>query len=135
MLRREKQLSVFLENKPGQLADLCGILAEANINIRAVSVVDTVEHGLVRLLVDQPDKAREKAQEAGFNFLEAEVLTVKLPDRPGILAELARLLGNAGLNIQYLYGSTTEIGQPALVVLRVLDIDRAEEVLTNWQAS
>ncbi len=121
------QLSVFLRNKPGVLAEMCGELAKENINIRAISVSDTVDHAVVRLIVDEPDKALHLLGEHGVLVVETELLAMQLPDGPGVLADAARKLCDAGVNIEYAYGSGGA-GECSLMI-RVSDNDKAQAAL------
>ena len=133
-VRRVQQLSVFLENRAGQMALFCSCLAEAGAHVLALSVADTIEHGLVRCVVDKPDDLCAAISTYGFNCLRAEVLAVELPDRIGSLASFAECLGNADVNIQYLYGSHLPDEDNGLLIVRVLDLDAAEKALENWAA-
>ena len=128
-LRRVQQLSVFLENRPGQLSLLCDCIAEADVRILAMTVADTVEHGLVRIVVDEPDAADRVIKEGGFNCLRTEALAVELPDTVDALCRVSDSLSRAHVNIQYLYGSRIEPDAAQLMIVRVLDLDRAEEAI------
>ncbi len=107
-----KQLSLFLENKVGVLAKLCRALAAAKVSLKAISVSDSVDHAVVRLVVDKPLKARRLFEEHNLLVIENDVLAVGIPDRPGELGRVAARLGKAKLNIDYLYGSSAN-GEPA----------------------
>jgi hypothetical protein len=131
-VRQVDQLSVFLENRAGQMALLCSCLVEAGVNVEAISVADTIEHGLVRLVVDHPDRICSVLESNGFNCLRATVLAVELPNRSGALASFADCLGNAGVNIQYVYGSLLPADEQGLVIVRVLDVAAAEKALLEW---
>lgn len=134
-VRRLEQLSVFLENRAGQMALLCSSLAEAGVNVLAISVADTIEHGLVRCVTDQTDAVCEAIISNGFNCLRTEVLVVELPSATGTLAEMSELLASEGVNLQYLYGSHLPADAGGLLVLRVLDLDHAEQILNSWTPS
>ncbi|MDD2484982.1 MAG: ACT domain-containing protein [bacterium] len=123
------QISVFLENKSGRLAELTEILAEASINIRALSVAETVDYGVLRLIVDKPDLACERLRQAGFTITETQVLALEIPDRPGGLADVIRLLSNAGINVEYVYAFVGKAKDNAIVVLRLEEIDQAVKLL------
>jgi hypothetical protein len=123
----EKQLSVFLENKPGVLAEVCRTLAEQGVNIRGMSISDTVDHAVVRLIVNDPQKAIHVLGEHGALVVETEVLAVKLDDKPGRLAELAEKFAQAEVNIEYAYGSSNDTH--ATVFFRVSDVQKAIAVL------
>ena len=122
-----KQLSLFLENKPGVLARLCHSFTEHKINIQGLSISDTVDHAVVRLIPSDPDKAREMLESAGVLVVETEVLILNLPDKPGQLGAIADKLAKAKVNIEYAYGTTEEAG--GNLILRVSDIKKAKSVL------
>ncbi len=123
-----RQLSVFLENKPGVLAAVCKALGEHDINIRGVSVSDTVDHAVVRLIVSDPHKAVHVLGEHGALVVETDVLIVKLSDHPGALAEVATKFARGKINIEYAYGSSDDT--EATVFMRVSDTKKALEILT-----
>jgi hypothetical protein len=131
-VQRVQQLSVFLENRAGQMALLCSCLADAGVNVSALSVADTIEHGLVRCVADNPDAACDALDGYGFNCLRTDVLEVELPDKIGALATFAECLGSAGVNIQYCYGSRYPQGGMGLLYVRVLDLEAAEEALERF---
>lgn len=131
-VRRVEQLSVFLENRAGQMALFCSSLAEAGVNVLAVAVADTVEHGLIRIVADHADPVCAVITTNGFSCLRAEVLAVEVPNRKGALGELSERLAEAGVNIQYLYGSLLPTDETGLLVVRVLDLDAAEKALEGW---
>jgi len=128
---RVKQLSVFLENQPGRLASAAAILRDAAINIRALSLADTADFGILRMIVDDPNAALAAMKKAGFSVAETDVLAVRLSDRPGGLAAVAEKLSRAGIGIEYLYAFVGKQGDEAVVVLRVEDIDRTAGVLAS----
>lgn len=123
----EKQLSIFLENKPGVLADVCKTLGEHDINVRGMSISDTVDHAVVRLIVDNPTKAIHILGDHGALVVETDVLAVKLEDTPGELGKWARKLARARINIEYAYG--TSAGNEATIFVRVSDVRKAVKVL------
>ena len=123
----EKQLSIFLENKPGVLAEVAKTLGDHGINIRGLSVSDTVDHAVVRIIVTDPQKAIHILGEHGLLVVETEVLAVKLADEPGKLAEFASQLARAKVNIEYAYGSSH--GEEATVFFRVSDVKKAVTLL------
>lgn len=124
-----KQISVFLENKSGRLAAVSRILGANDINIRALCIADTSDFGILRLIVNDPERAHDVLKEAGFTVSATSVIAVQVPDRPGGLAEVLSVLEEAGLNIEYLYAFVTKISGQALVILKVEDVDRAAELL------
>jgi hypothetical protein len=122
-----KQLSIFLENKPGVLGTFCEELSAHKINILGLSVSDTVDHAVVRVLCDDPKKAITVLGDAGMLVIETDVLVVDLPDKPGILANVAKTLAKAKINIEYAYGTTDTTG--GKLVLRVSDAKKAIKLL------
>ncbi len=124
-----KQISIFLENKSGRLAAVTELLAEHGFNIRALSIADTSDFGILRLIVNDPDRAYEVLKEAGFTVSETDVLAVEVPDQPGGLAGVLAILNKAGVNIEYLYAFVSKATENALVLLRVEDLEKAIETL------
>ncbi|MBO8170111.1 MAG: amino acid-binding protein [Thermoanaerobacteraceae bacterium] len=124
-----KQISVFLENKSGRLAAVTKLLAAGNINIRALSIADTSDFGILRLIVNQPDKAYRVLKDAGFTVTMTEVIGVAMSDEPGGLAGVLEILEERGVNIEYLYAFVGSACDDALVMFRVENIDDAIEVL------
>lgn len=125
-----EQLTVFLENRPGILADLCAHLSDRRINIRAISVLDNTDAGTVRLIVDQPDLAKETLADAGVSYTTARCLSLEMPNNPGGFAGIARTLSLAGINIDYIYASSVPGTGSALGIFRVSDIEQA--LALNW---
>lgn len=123
-----EQISIFLENRPGVVADLCAHLTERNINIRAITVLDTTDIGTVRMVVDDAEKAKEAFAAAGAAYVIVQCLAVEVPNRPGGFAAVARKLSLAGINIEYVYASALENGDRAMGVFRVSDLERALKV-------
>jgi len=128
---KAKQISVFLENKRGRLAEVTQRLAENRINIRALYLAETVDFGVLRLVVNDPDRARQVLSEANFTAAEAEVVAVELADRSGSLAQLIGPLAEAGINIEYLYAFVGKSGENAIIIFRFDDADRAIALLTK----
>lgn len=120
-----KQISIFLENKSGRLAKVTSVLGENSINIRALSIADTTDFGILRLIVNNPDKAFDALKAAGFTVSTTDVIAVEVPDRPGGLAEALAQLQDAGINIEYLYAFLQKATNAALVVFRVEHLDEA----------
>ena len=123
------QISVFLENRPGQLANICRTLAEADISIVTLSLADTAEFGIVRMIVSDHEKAREVLKQAGHVANMREVVAVTVPDRPGGMAEVAGKLAAAGCDIEYSYAFAFHHGEKAVLVFRFADDTKAAEVL------
>ena len=131
-VKRAQQLSVFLENQPGVLAKLAQALASGRVNLLGMSVSDTVDHAVVRLVVDNPARARRILEEANLLVVENDVLAVPLANRPGALSDTAQRLARAHVNIEYAYGSgVAKKGARALLFLRVSDTKKALRVLNR----
>jgi hypothetical protein len=126
-----EQISIFLENKAGRLAEVTGILGEANINIRALSLADTSDFGILRLIVNDHEKAKQILKEHGFTVGRTEVVAVEVEDRPGGLNRILRILFEAGINVEYMYAFVQQSGQNAVLIFRFDDIDNAVDVLTR----
>ena len=127
-MARGTQLSVALENKPGQLAKMAAAIARAKVNIQAISVVDATEVGVVRLVTSSNAKARAALKKAGMMVAQNPVIIGKLANEPGALAAAARKMTAARVNIEYVYGSAARAGQPSTIVFGVSDITRAARV-------
>jgi hypothetical protein len=119
-----RQLSVFIANEAGRVSEVTGLLGDAGINIRGFSVSDTADYGILRLVVDKPEEAYVLLKEAHFTVKELEVICIDLPDVPGGLAGVLRLVAEAGVNIEYVYSLIA-----TYVVLNVADVPRAIESL------
>jgi len=124
-----QQISVFLENKSGRLSSLTDVLGKAGINIRALSIADTSDFGILRLIVSQPDEACRILKDAGFTVSMTDIIAVEVEDRPGGLAAVLGILENAGINIEYLYAFLEKSSNNALVVFRVEQIEQAIKLL------
>jgi len=120
-----KQISVFLENKSGRLLDLTRALGESEVNIRALCVADTSDFGVVRLIVDDPDKAHDSLKARGFTVKETTVIAVEVDDRPGGLSEIMRPLVEQEMNIEYLYCFLEKAADMAIVIIRVEEAEQA----------
>jgi len=130
-MQRATQLSVSLQNEPRRLAELCRTLADAEVNILAVSVLDSTEQSVVRLIVDKPDEASQALAAKSFMSVGTPVLVLNLANEVGALSQTTRKLGTAGLNINYVYGSASDAGEGSFIVIAVSDIDRAERALSQ----
>lgn len=124
-----QQLSIFLENKPGQLVKVTQTLKEAQIDIRAMSLADTKDFGIVRMIVSETDKAQEVMRENGFMSTITKVMCIAMDDHPGGLSKITELMAQADVNIDYLYACITEIGKNAYIVMHVDKEATAEKVL------
>ncbi len=127
---RIKQISAFVENQPGRLVAMLEALAAKNIDIRALSVADHADFGIVRMILSHSRLGAEVLREAGFTVKETTVLQKEMPDRPGGLLEtVARPLSQAGINLEYFYAFLDPTPGKATIVIKVADPDRAERVL------
>ena len=124
-----QQLSVFLANKPGTLADVCNELAKAGINIFALTISDTADHSVVRMVVSKPAKALAIFEERGVLTVESKVLVIENNNKPGSLAKLAARLAKAKINIEYAYLATSAGAKKGMLVLRCDDTKGALKVL------
>ncbi len=120
-----RQLSLFIENKPGQLVAPCRTLADHGINILTLSLADTEKYGILRLVVDDSERAKEILASRGFVVNVVEVLALEVADHPGGLADLLALLDETGANIEYMYAFTYGRGGRAVMIFRFEDPDRA----------
>lgn len=124
------QISVFVENRPGRLAYLLRTLADAEVNIRALSVADSADFGIVRLIVDDPKEAIDAIHAAGMTGRITSVLRVEVPDMPGALErDVVEALAEAGVNIEYMYAYGGRLSETAVIILKVDDIEKAEQAL------
>lgn len=126
-----EQISIFLENKAGRLAEVTGILGAAGINIRALSLADTSDFGILRLIVNDHEKAKEVLKERGFTVGRTEVVAVEVEDRPGGLNRILQVLFDASINVEYMYAFVQQSGQNAVLIFRFDDIDNAVTVLSR----
>jgi hypothetical protein len=126
-----EQISVFLENKPGALAEVTRILGESGVNIRALSLADTKDFGILRLIVNDNEKAMEILGRKGLTVRKTEVVAVEVPDRPGGLAEILKVLFEADINVEYLYAFVQQSGENAIIIFRFDETDRAISVLSE----
>jgi len=123
-----KQISLFSENKPGKLANIADKFRDAGVNIRAFTIAEAGDFGIIRMVVDKPDLSHEVLHETGFTVSETNVLGVQMEDVPGGLAKIADLLGKENINIDYAYAFVTKT-EKALLILRVNDIRGAIIIL------
>ena len=124
-----KQLSIFVENKQGRLAEITEIITKANANIRALSIADTTDFGILRIIVDKPDEAAACLKEAGVTVSVTNVIAIGIDDNPGAFSRPMRLLSDAGVDVEYMYAFITRKSEKAYVILRVADNDDATKVL------
>ena len=125
------QLAIFLSNRPGALAEVCQELAQAEINIHALTISDTVDHSIVRMVVSNPTKALMILGERGVLALETDVLMIRANNKPGMLARIADRLSKANANIEYAYMAATMNSEDGLMILRPSDFDKALMLLRD----
>ncbi len=124
-----KQLSIFLENQSGRLAEVMDALGKENVNIRALSLADTSGFGILRLILNDIGKGKEALRRQGFTVSETDVVALEVPDRPGGLAWVLGVLAEQGINIEYMYAFVEKPAQDAVVIFRIEDIDNAIKAL------
>lgn len=122
---RVEQLAVFLENKSGRLAEITSIIAEEGINIRALSVADTADFGILRLIVDDVEKTQAVLKKGGFTVGKTNVLAVEVEDKTGGLAHVLNAIHQEGLNVEYMYAFVNKTGENAVLIFRFEDMDKA----------
>ena len=127
---RVEQISVFLENKAGRLSEVTRILSEAQVNIRALSLADTSDFGILRLIVNDNDKAKAVLKEHGFTVGKTDVVAVEVADRPGGLHDILEILSGADVNVEYMYAFVQQSGSGAVIIFRFDNPDEAVKVLT-----
>ena len=126
-----KQLSIFLENKSGRLHEVFEVLGQENINVSACSVADTSEFGILRMIVSDPERAREALKEKLFSVNVSEVISFATPNTPGALARTLQILSEAGISLEYLYGFS--VGEKSFIVLRSDNVEKAIMELQRHQ--
>ena len=126
-----RQISIYLENKPGHLSAICRALADADINIATLSLADTSDFGIVRMIVDDHEKAKMTLSAKGHAVKVTEVVAVCVPDRPGGMAEVMSVLDGAGVNIEYSYAFAFHKGEKAVLVFRFSDNAKASAALKD----
>jgi hypothetical protein len=126
-----KQISIFLENRKGRLWKALNILSNAEINIRALSIADTSEFGILRMIIPEPELARKILEEANFVVKVNDVIAVSVSDEPGGLESILAALNKSDINVEYLYAFVEKKGKNAIVVIRTEDIDAGIDALEN----
>ncbi len=126
-----KQLSVFIENRQGRLSEVLNVLKENSVNILSLSLADTAEYGLLRLIVNHPQIGKETLASAGFSSLLSDVLIIEIPHEAGSLQGLLRNLEKENVNIEYMYGLSLA-GTKAYVVLKASDLQKAGEAIHTY---
>ena len=126
-----KQLSVFVENKSGRLAEITSIIAKAGVDIRALSIADTTDFGILRLIVNKPDEAEKALKEAGLVVSINKVIAVGIPDKPGGIAETLAAIADKSVGVEYMYEYVARNSDNAYFVMRVADNEKAVAALTE----
>ncbi len=124
-----EQISIFLENKSGRLAEVTSVLSEAGINIRALYLADTADFGILRLIVNNTEKAREVLKNNGFTVEKTKVVAIEVPDRPGGLSNILNTIKDEGINVEYMYAFVEKSGENAIVIFRFDDFDKSLDTL------
>lgn len=130
-----QQISIFIENKSGRLAEVARILGANNVNIRALSLADTSDFGILRLLVDRTDDALQILRDGGFTVNKTEVVAVEVPDKPGGLSTILKVLDEAKINVEYMYAFVERNAGNAVIIFRFDDIDNAITTLQKKNVS
>lgn len=130
-----KQISIFIENKPGSLAEVTNFIAESKINLKALSIADTQEFGILRIITDNPDNARELLKNEGYTVTATSVLAVALSDTPGSMASILAVLSEAKVSVEYTYAFMSNIQNKAYMIFRVDDNDKATKALLDADIS
>lgn len=125
-----KQLTVFIENRTGRLSEVLNVLKENNVNILSLSLADTTEYGLLRLIVDNAEKGKNTLNEKGFSSLLSNVSIIKIPHKVGSLQKLLETIDKNNVNIEYMYGLSIE-SDDAYIVLKTSDIEAVDSMLTT----
>jgi hypothetical protein len=128
---KAEQISIFLENRTGRLSEVAEILALAQVNIRALSLADTSDFGILRLIVDDNEKAEKALRDNGLTAQKNEVVAVEVEDRPGGLHRILAVLKNAGINVEYMYAFIKQTGDRAIMIFRFNRPDEAIRVLAD----
>lgn len=126
-----EQISIFIENKSGRLAEVSGILGQTGVNIRALSLADTSDFGILRLIVDDTEKALSVLREHHFTVSKTDVIGVEVPDSPGGLSTILEILDQNDVNVEYMYAFADRSGGNAVIIFRFDDIDEAISALTR----
>lgn len=126
-----KQISVLVENKAGAIAEIISFLAEHSMNIVAVSMADTPNFGILRFIVDEPEKCKELLEKEGFTVSACRVLAVGLDDIPGGLTKVTKILAQNGISLEYMYAFISKSAENACVIINTTDIEFTEQILAN----
>jgi hypothetical protein len=128
---KAEQISVFIENKSGRLAEVARILGEVGVNIRALSLADTSDFGILRLIVNDRELAKQVLKDNGFTVSKTAVVAIEVPDRPGGLSEILHTLDSAAINVEYMYAFVERCNENAVIIFRFDETEKAIELLTS----
>ncbi len=126
-----EQIAIFLENKSGRLSEITGVLANSNINIRSLSLADTADFGILRLIVDKVEEAEKVLKEGGFTVGRTQVIAVEVPDKVGGLASVLKVIETAEINVEYMYAFVNKSGENAVMIFRFEEIEEAIRILQD----
>ncbi len=126
-----EQISIFIENKSGRLAEITRILGDSGVNIRALSLADTSDFGILRLIVNDVETAKLVLKDKGFTVSKTEVVAVEVPDRPGGLSTILQALDRERINVEYMYAFVERCGGNAVIIFRFDETDKAIATLKN----
>ncbi len=126
-----EQIAIFLENKSGRLSEITGVLANSNINIRSLSLADTADFGILRLIVDKVEEAEKVLKEGGFTVGRTQVIAVEVPDKVGGLASVLKVIETAEINVEYMYAFVNKSGENAVMIFRFEEIEEAIQILQD----
>jgi ACT domain-containing protein len=126
-----KQVSIFVENKTGRLAEVTKVLGDNNIDISALSIADTTDFGILRIIVNKPDEAEKILNENGFTVSSTDVIAIAIPDTPGSLSKALKALDNSSIGIEYMYAFVGKLPDEALVIIRTENPETAVELLED----
>jgi len=125
------QISIFLENRKGRLSEVCSLLGQNNVNIRALTIAETESFGVLRIVVDKSDLAIKLLRDNHFVANFTEVVAIEVPDKPGGLASILKVFADNDVNIEYMYGFVEKFSDKALLVMRFEDTDFAQQILAK----
>jgi hypothetical protein len=125
-----KQISVFIENRKGRLGDILDVLKENGVNILSMSLADTAEYGLLRIISDKPQEGKAALTAAGFSSMLTDVFILKVPHTPGGLQNILRAISDEEISVEYMYGLSVD-GADASIVLKTSDLEKADEIFAK----
>ncbi len=126
-----KQISVFIENRKGRLGEVLDVLKDSGVNILSMSIADTAEYGLLRILSDKPQEGKTSLSAAGFSSMLTDVFILKIPHEPGALQQILRVISDEELSVEYMYGLSVG-GNEASIVVKTSDLAKADEVFAKY---